>query len=86
MIEIITTAHPERPCTVFVLNDTFEGTSENYAPRYCNCWANEVVKFSIDYAKSFGAERIRYTGPFDFCKKLVEETKKQIDIPVEVFQ
>lgn len=85
MIEIITTVHPERPCRVFVLNDTFEGTSENYAPRYCDCWAQDVVKFSIDYAKSFHAERIRYTGPIDYCNKLVKETRKRIDIPVEVF-
>lgn len=85
MIEIITTVHPERPCRVFVLNDTFEGTSENYAPRYCDCWAQDVVKFSIDYAKSFHAERIRYTGSFDYCNELVKETRKRIDIPVEVF-
>lgn len=85
MIEVVVSARPESGCRVVVLNDTFEGTDENYAPRYCDCWSTEVVKFAVDYAKSFGAERIRYFGPTDFCNKLVLDTRKLTKIPAEVF-
>lgn len=85
MIEVVVTAHPESVHKIVVLNDTFEGTSQDYHSYFVNCWECDTVKMTVDTARNFNAERIRYFGPTTYCEKLVKDTRKQISIPVEVF-